>query len=119
MAAVDRWDRVFQLLAAEPRRQLVVSLLETDEDEWLSLPETAMSAKYWDQRHVVDTELVHCHLPALSEPDYVDWRNRPFAVRQGPNFEEIGSVMRGLLQTADDYPPELVEDYPLVEQYDA
>lgn len=116
VTAADCWDRVLQGLSAQPRRQLVVSLLDADEDLWLALPEAAMLSGQQGQE-VTDIELWHRHLPVLSEEGYVKWRKQPFSVRRGANFEEIGSVMEGLLRRANDYPPELVGGTSVVEQY--
>lgn len=116
ITGADCWDRVLQALAAQPRRQLVVSLLDADEDLWLALPEAAMASGHQGQE-VTDIELWHRHLPVLSEPGYVEWREKPFSVRRGANFEEIGTVMEGLLRPDNDYPPELVDRNSVIEQH--
>lgn len=117
VSAADRWDQLLQALAAEPRRQVVVSLLEAAEGDWLSLPEAAAPPGASDHQRPSDVELIHHHLPALADRRYVEWRRQPFSVRRGPNFEEIGTVLESLFRTAEAYPPELVENYPPVQQY--
>ncbi|WP_284009937.1 hypothetical protein [Haloarcula pelagica] len=113
---IDRWDTVFQTLGAEPRRQIVVSLLEAPEDRVLSLPEAANPSYLRVDPSRLATELVHSHLPELAAPGFVRWESEPFTVRRGPAFEEAAIVFRALHDWADEIPPGLAEGCQRLEE---
>ncbi|MFC4541140.1 hypothetical protein ACFO5R_04260 [Halosolutus amylolyticus] len=106
---VDRWDRVFDALRAEPRRQLVLGLLDVSTDEWVSLPDAAIGPNRAVDRETVSVELHHRHLPMLSDSGYVRWEADPLRATRGPRFEEVASVVTSLQETADRLPDRLVD----------
>lgn len=105
---IERWDRVFGALVAEPRRQLVVSLLETEPTEAVSLPEAAVNPDLSTDPERLRTELYHTHLPLLAEHGFVRWGTDPLRARRGPRFEEVGVVLDSLHRAAGDIPDSLV-----------
>jgi hypothetical protein len=105
---IDRWDRVFRVLSAEPRRQVVVSLLDTAEGEWVSLPEAAVNPNVPVAADDLRRDLVHSHLPLLSEYDFVEWESAPLRVSHGTRFPEVGVVIDSLHGAATEIPDSLV-----------
>jgi hypothetical protein len=106
------WNRLLDALASEPRRQLVASLLEASDQEWLALPDAATSA-HTPGPEILEITLKHNHLPKLEKAGYVRWERDPFIVRRGPRFHLIGGVVRAALDHADAFPDELVSSYDL------
>lgn len=113
---VDRWDTVFQALGAEPRRQIIVSLLEAPEDRALSLPEAANPSYLREDPEVLTTELIHSHLPELAAAELVRWESEPFTVSRGPAFDEAAIVFQGLYDRVDAIPSRLVDGCQRLEE---
>ncbi|QLH84122.1 hypothetical protein [Halosimplex pelagicum] len=106
---IERWNRVFGSLAAEPRRQMVVALMEAPPGRELSLPEAANPPYLLRDPEKLYLDLVHSHLPALAEHGFVEWDREPLRVRRGPSFEEVATVFEALQEHADEIPPQLSE----------
>jgi|AntDeeMetagen134_2_1112570.scaffolds.fasta_scaffold09892_2 hypothetical protein len=107
-ASVDSWDRVFRALAAEPRRQIVMSLAESSPERELSLPEAANPSSMLQDPDELMVELLHEHLPIPEGGDYVESFRTPLGVRGGPAFDEVAVVLESLLTCVDDVPDQLV-----------
>ncbi|WP_255190752.1 hypothetical protein [Natronobeatus ordinarius] len=105
---IERWDRVFEALMAEPRRQLVVTLLDAGAGQPVSLPEAAMSPTVPPDRETLGTHLHHRHLPLLADSGFVRWEADPFRAWRGPNFEEVAVVVTLLQENAAVIPDTLV-----------
>jgi len=109
VATAERWDRAFRVLASEPRRQLLLSLLDAPGDERVTLPDAAEPSDRFVDREGLCVELRHNHLPQLSQAGYVTWTADPFVAERGPAFEEVGAVLETLVAEADRLPEQLVE----------
>ncbi|WP_254768263.1 hypothetical protein [Salinilacihabitans rarus] len=105
---IDKWDDVFAAVMAEPRRQIIVSLLDTPPDHSTPLPESAMNPNVPVDPETLRRELLHQHLPMLADRDFIDWEADPFVVSRGPRFEEVGIVFEALHAQADEIPDSLV-----------
>ncbi len=106
--AVERWNRVFEAVSAEPRRQLVVSLLDASADRSVSLPESAINPNVPPDPTTLRYELVHCHLPLLADMGFIQWRTEPFVASRGERFGEVAAVFEALHDDADALPDSLV-----------
>ena len=104
----ENWDAVFRSLSAEPRRQLVVSLLDAPPGGSVPLPESAAMAARESDPDALRAELYHVHLPILAENGYVDWETDPLVAFRGPNFEEVAVVFDALHSAAAEIPDSLV-----------
>jgi hypothetical protein len=113
---IQRWNDVFDALAAEPRRQIVVSLLEAPPDRELSLPEAANPPYLLRDPSELTLELVHTHLPKLADNDYVEWQRDPLTVTRGHNFEEVAVIFEALYADVDRIPSQLVEGCQRLEE---
>jgi len=104
---VGRWDEVFTVLSAEPRRQIVAALVEAPPDRQLSLPEAANPSFIRTDTEELSVELLHTHLPMLEECGTVEWERTPFSVSRGPRFREAAAVIESLQEHADAIPDDL------------
>ncbi|WP_459194009.1 DUF7344 domain-containing protein [Halosimplex sp. J119] len=93
MGETFSFDDAADVLAAAPRRGLLLDLLKRD-------PQTQPSIDSTDPEN--DTEravaLYHVHLPKLASYGLIDWDRESGSVKQGENFSEI----RPLLEELDD-----------------
>lgn len=105
---VRRWDRVFDALSAEPRRQVILSLMEAEVGEAVSLPEGAVNPNVSVDEERLRHDLYHRHLPALSDAGFVDWETEPMRAYRGPDFAEAAAVFESLQVNADGLPDSLV-----------
>ncbi|ARS89149.1 hypothetical protein [Natrarchaeobaculum aegyptiacum] len=107
-ASTERWNTVFRAAAAEPRRQLVVSLLDAPPGTSVSLPESAINPDVPQDPQTLRQELYHEHLPLLSDGGFVEWETDPLEASRGPNFDQIGVVFDTLHEHAPELPDSLV-----------
>ena len=113
---ISRWDRVFQALSAEPRRQIVVALLEAPPDRELSLPEAANPPYFRMDPETLYVELVHTHLPLLEEYGFVTWDEEPPRVARGETFGEVAVVFESLYDRVETIPDSLREGCQRLEE---
>lgn len=113
---IDGWDRLFGTLSAEPRRQIVIALLEAPPDRELSLPEAANPPYALRDPETLYVELQHSHLPALADGGYVEWATNPLRVSRGPNFGEAAVIFEALKDHADAIPERLVHGCQRLEE---
>lgn len=100
--AARRRNEVFDSLSAEPRRRLVVSLLDAP-DRSVPLPEEATSDA--DRDHgTLRTELRHNHLPRMAAAGFVEWDTDPLVARQGPRFDGVAAVVEALRGAGEPWP---------------
>jgi hypothetical protein len=106
---IERWDRVFRAISAEPRRQLVVALLDAGPEGSVSLPEGAMNPNVPVDPASLRAALVHKHLPLLADCEFVAWDGAPLQATRGPRFEEVAVVFEALHSRATTVPDPLVQ----------
>ncbi|ELY57726.1 hypothetical protein [Natronolimnohabitans innermongolicus] len=106
--AIDRWDRVFEALSAEPRRQLIISLLDASREQSVSLPAQAMNPNVPADPERLRLELQHVHLPMLATMEFVEWETDPLRASRGPRFEDAAAVFEALHTNAAALPDRLV-----------
>lgn len=109
MTSVDRWDRVLRALLAEPRRQVVASLIDVPDERRLPLPDAADSGNLSISPQELSIQLRHHHLPVLANAGYVQWADDPFCVQRGRNFEEVEAVVSIIFASTDLLPQELID----------
>ncbi len=113
---IERWDGVFGALAAEPRRQIVLSLSEAPPDRRLSLPQAANPPYMLRDPEPLAVELRHTHLPVLTDEELIVWDADPFQVGRGSRFDEVATVMEAVWDRADRIPDALVEGCQRLEE---
>ncbi|NGM67698.1 hypothetical protein G6M89_01515 [Natronolimnobius sp. AArcel1] len=106
---IQNWDRVFEAARAEPRRQLIFSLLDAPPEASVPLPESAINPTVPADPTALRQELIHCHLPQLADRGFIEWERDPLIAMRGPRFTEIGAVLAALESAAPDLPNSLVD----------
>jgi hypothetical protein len=117
-------DDLFTLLAARPRRRVLVSLLDAGEgsvptaDVTLTRGAAARSSTAGRVESAVGSELDaavgvpesmrHVHLPKLDESDLVEWDDDAGTVARGPRFAEAEPFLRLLVRNQHELPGHLV-----------
>lgn len=104
----ERWDQFMYLLSAQPRRQIIVSLMDKSDNQALSLPEAAITPEISVETESFKVKLRQIHVPMLADADYVHWSKNPFQIRRGTRFDEPASVMEVLLSAGHRLSPSLV-----------
>lgn len=106
----DRWDQLYDALSAEPRREIIISLMDEPKERRLPLPDAAISPNQTKDADTLSTELRHYHLPKLADAGYVRWESNPFCVQRGPNFQESALVPQAVFESMDAIPETLVNN---------
>lgn len=104
----ERWDEFMYQLSAQPRRQIITSLMEAPDLAWLPLPEAAVTPDLDIDLERLELKLRQIHLPTMTKAGYVGWTKEPFRVNRGPRFDEPAAVMEVLLSADNELPPALV-----------
>lgn len=95
-------DVLFEMLANERRRRLLVDLLERPQlPETVHAPGSALVAGALGRAHV---ELYHVHLPKLESSGLVRWDRAADEVTAGPQFERTRPVLELLTEHAGALP---------------
>lgn len=107
-SVVDRWDQLYEALAAEHRRMILYSLMDIPKERQLPLPEAARSSNLSIDPDELRIQLQHHHLPKLAEFGYVRWEQDPFCVQRGHAYEEVEAVFSVIVESLDQYPMSLI-----------
>lgn len=105
---IENWNSVFNALSSEPRRQLIVSLLDAGPDQSVPLPESAIMSNVPPDPEVLRRELHHVHLPMLADGGFVTSETDPWIASRGPKFDEVAVVFEALHAEATSIPDSLV-----------
>ena len=103
----EHWNRLYDVLSAQPRRMIIFSLLKEPEGKRLPLPDAAESATHSRDGEKFRVALQHHHLPKLSEPGYVNWERDPFTVQRGRHFAEPALIVSKMTEATEEYPRRL------------
>ncbi|PCR91017.1 hypothetical protein [Natrinema ejinorense] len=109
-AVIDRWNRIFEVLASGPRRQIVAALLDAPAGESVSLPEGAANPNLETDRKELRVRLRHHHLPLLESERIVRWEREPLCAYRGCDFEDAAIVLQSLYANAEEVPERLLVD---------
>ncbi|WP_276253208.1 hypothetical protein [Halomontanus rarus] len=112
----ERWNRVFTVLAVEPRREIIRSLLDEPRERRLPLPEAAESPNQSMESETFALQLRHHHLPTLTDAGYIRWESDPFCVQRGPNFEEPAFFIEAVLGSKDKIPTSLINNCKILQE---
>lgn len=113
---IENWDNLFEILSAQPRRMILISLLEEPKERRLPLPEAAVHSDEPPDPESLSIILQHTHLPKLEEAGYVRWERDPFCVQRGPHFEEVATILRWVLRSPEEFSPRLGSDCTALKQ---
>ncbi|NHN40270.1 hypothetical protein G9C85_01290 [Halorubellus sp. JP-L1] len=112
----EGWDQVFTVLAVEPRREIIRSLLDEPHERRLALPEAAESPNQSMGTERFTLQLRHHHLPKLADAGYIRWESDPFCVQRGPHFEEPAFFIESVLEAKDEIPSSLITNCKILQQ---
>lgn len=112
----ERWNHVFTVLAVEPRREIIRSLLDEPRERRLPLPEAAESPNQSMGSETFTLQLRHHHLPKLTDAGYIRWESDPFCVQRGPNFEEPAFFIEAVLESKDEIPTSLINNCKILQK---
>ncbi|GAB3669118.1 hypothetical protein [Halopiger thermotolerans] len=113
---IRNWDRVFEAVSAEPRRQIIVSLSDVSPDGSVPLPERAINPNAPADPEPLRRDLFHRHLPLLADYEFVEWEAEPLVASRGPRFAEVAAVFEALQSSAVALPDSLVIGCQRLEQ---
>jgi hypothetical protein len=99
---------VFEAVSAEPRRQIIIALLDADVTETVPLPERAINPNVPVDTEEPRAQLCHSHLPKLADWGFIEWDTEPLRSSRGPRFDEVAVVFETLQQSAAEIPDSLV-----------
>lgn len=83
------------VLENEYRRQLLLTLLDRDDQDAVSVPDAAI--QHDEDPAPVRIEFHHRHLPKLERLGLIGWDRKTDSVRKGPNY----GTLRPLLEAVD------------------
>ncbi|MFC5972018.1 hypothetical protein ACFPYI_11820 [Halomarina salina] len=101
---------LFELLASETRRKLLVMLCDTesiDVSNGLPMRCTAATASSPTTQRTAssrDIELYHVHLPKLEAEGVVEWDRTVGSVSRGPEFDAVEPTIRLLAENESTLP---------------
>lgn len=94
---------VFRALIHPYRRQLLIALLEHNpQDDDDRDPLNVVAAEH--EPDVLETELVHNHLPMLQQQGYIEWDRDSGKISRGPNWDDIEPMIELLHRHRDELP---------------
>jgi hypothetical protein len=94
---------VLDALSNPYRRQLLVALVEhnpQDDDDHDPLDILTQA----EEAAVLESELVHTHLPKLEDMDYISWDKNTNKISKGPNWDEIAPILKLMHDHRDELP---------------
>lgn len=101
-------DRAIDALGHRYRRRLLVALLDhnpQDIDDAQGAEQALGTAEGGGRDDgLIETELVHTHLPKLADYGYITWDRETGTIETGPNWAEIEPVLQLLDDHADELP---------------
>lgn len=104
----ERWDQLFDVLSAGPRREIIISLRDAPLDQRVLLPDAAESPNQSMDSETLAVKLRHHHLPKLADAGYVRWESEPFCVQRGPNFAEAEFIVEKVFESIEEIPDSLL-----------
>ena len=116
-------SRLFELLAADHRRRVLLLLCESDA---VDVPEDlrTRAVRTHDRRPTqqvperprqrttdadrLEIELIHTHLPKLEDAGLVEWDRDAGTVRRGVAFDSVEPALRVLVANSEKFPDALL-----------
>ena len=99
-------NRVFEALADQYRRQLLLALYESNpqDDRDLDPLDLLEAGKTVDDLDVDRLRLRHVHLPKLADMGFIEWDQESGKLSKGPNWAEIAPLLRLMHDHRDELP---------------
>jgi len=100
-----RFSTALSALGDPYRRQLLLALTEhnpQDDDDVDPLDLVAEK----DEPSVLNTELVHIHLPKLEDMGYITWNRTTNKISKGPKWDDIAPLLQLIYNHQEELPEE-------------
>lgn len=93
-------DKMFDLLASEDRRRILLRMLRADTQEFpLSLSDDLIKRP---GEPIVEYHMTyHCHLPKLADSDVIEWDVDEETVTRGAAFDQVRPLLECLQNNPD------------------
>ena len=106
MDGTRRDSRAFEALANAYRRQLLLALFEANpqDDDDLDPFDLLAEGETTDDLAATRLKLTHSHLPKLVDMGFIDWDREAGELSKGPNWNEIGPLLRLMYEHRDELP---------------
>lgn len=96
-------DTALDALTDPYRRQLLVALItHNPQDDDDRDPLDILTGE--EEPDVLQTELVHRHLPHLADKGYITWNRDTNEISKGPNWDEVAPLLELIHDHRDDLP---------------
>ncbi len=89
----NTWERLFEAISDPYRRQLLVALLDHNPQDDTDLDPLDIVAETDRESSVLESELVHNHLPKLDAMEIVDWDRDTGEISTGPEWEQVAPIL--------------------------
>lgn len=92
-------DRILLALSAEPRRQVISSLMDRPRSEPVTLPDAVIGDNMESAKmKQFEISLYHNHLPMLAESGIIAWAEKEdqHIVTRGDHFDEAATILEYL-----------------------
>lgn len=104
MTSPDRFSQTLDALSDPYRRQLLLALLEHNPQDDHDQDPLDIAARSEEDSELLQTELVHVHLPKLDEMGFIDWDREHNEINVGHRWEEIAPLLRLIDSNRDELP---------------
>ena len=95
---------LFDALANPYRRQLLVALLHHNPQDDEDADPLSVVAEREDDVQVLQSEMVHRHLPKLEELGFITWDRDENTISRGPRWDDIAPILRLIESHRDELP---------------
>jgi hypothetical protein len=106
------FDRSVEAMGHRYRRRLLLALLDSNpqDDKDAQNAEEALGSVVEGEvdEEIVETELVHYHLPKLDELGYITWDQETGKIKKGPQWDEIEPLLKLLTDHQDELPDDWI-----------
>lgn len=94
---------ILDALSNPYRRQLLVALLDHNPQDGSDRDPLDVLSE-GDDAEVLETELVHNHLPKLDDMGYISWGRDNNNISKGPKWDEIAPLLKLIHDNRDELP---------------
>lgn len=100
----NQFDTVLESLSSSYRRQLLMALLHHNPQDDHDHDPMDLSSE--SDNEVMQSDIIHNHLPKLEELGYIEWERTTNQVKKGPNWNEIAPLLQLINNHRDELPDE-------------
>ena len=94
-------DTTFAALASEPRRNLLVALLDENSQDAAVHASEDVDAGALKTKHRLQTVMYHSHLPMLVDSGFIEWNTDTQEILKGQQFEEIRPLLECIEESTE------------------